>query len=495
MDRSASDFDAIAIRQALINLPLTHAKENLDPPAPAEIYIPQMHSKALLPEVSIVEGMRGAGKSFWTAVLANDKTRTLITEVVNIQRQSHWVVKIGFGLDLDNEQFPTGQRIASLMGKSCTPDDIWRSVLLRCALKTLEKSFPFSDRVDEAAYWVHENRDCADQLLAECDRDLADRGKVLLLLFDSLERLANDWGRIREILSAALQIGLECRSRRAIRFKFFLRPDMIEEDDEIWRFADSSKLLHGKGELTWRPNDLFGLILLHLANSTSVGPTFRKTIEHSEHIQWQEIGGVYPLPRNLTVGEQPLRCIIEALAGPWVGTTAKRGFTFKWIPTHLSDAKGRLSPRSILLAFQHAAQWTAERHPNHQTALHYEGIQQGVVEASKIRIKEIKEDYPWVGPLLEALEGVTVPLTFDELTSKWTKACLESSLDMARQTQKLPPRRYSSELNRDGDLQALVDDLVELAVFYRTEDKRLNMPDIFRVGFGIKRRGGVRPPR
>ncbi len=491
MPRSGFEFDATALRQALIDLPLTNAKENLDPPAPAEIYIPQMHSKALLPEVSIVEGMRGAGKSFWTAVLANDKTRTLITEVAKTQRQSHLIVRVGFGLDLDNTQFPTDQLIASLIGKGCTPDDVWRSVLLRHALQVLAKPLPFDDTVDAAALWVNGNRDKANQFLAECDHDLANQEKILLILFDSLERLADDWSRIRQILSAALQIGLECRTRQAIRFKFFLRPDMIGEDSEIWRFADSSKLLHSKGELTWRPNDLFGLILLHLVNSQSAGPAFRQAIERHVRVQWQEIDGVYPLPRSLTVSEEPLRSIVETLTGPWVGTTAKRGFTFKWIPTHLSDAKGRLSPRSILLAFRRAAEWTEERHPNHKIALHYEGIQQGVVEASKIRIGEIKEDYPWVGPLLEALKGATVPLTVDELTGGWTESCIKSSLDAAQQRKRLPPRRYSS----DPNLQALVDDLVELAVLYRTEDKRLNMPDIFRVGFGIKRKGGVRPPR
>lgn len=494
MVKTEFNFDAIAIRQALIDLPLTHAKENLDPPAPAEIYIPQMHGKALLPEVSIVEGMRGAGKSFWTAVLANDKTRKLIAEVVKIHRQSDLIVKVGFGLALDDKQFPTSRLIASLINKDCTPDNIWRSVLLRHALQAIDKPLPFDDKADAAAIWVNKNRDRADQLLTECDGDLANKEKVLLLLFDALERLADDWGHIREILSAALQIGLECRTRRAIRFKFFLRPDMVEDDDEIWRFADSSKLLHGKVELTWRPNDLFGLILFHLVNSQSAGSAFRQAIRYEQPV-WHEVDGVYTLPRDLTVGEQPLRSIVEALAGSWVGTTAKRGFTFKWIPTHLSDAKGRLSPRSILLAFQHAAQWTAERHPNHKNALHYEGIQQGVVEASKIRIKEIKEDYPWVGPLLDALKGITVPLKVEDLAGKWNETCIETSLNAARQTKKLPPRRYSSDLNRSGDLQALVDDLVELAVFYRTEDERLNMPDIFRVGFGIKRKGGVRPPR
>ncbi len=487
-------FDPTSIRQALVDLPLTQAWEDLAPPRPSEIYIPLMHHKALPPDVSIVEGMRGAGKSFWTAILADDDTRKLVSGVANI----HWpnlIVKVGFGLDPDNERFPDAKRIALLITQDCSPDDIWRSVLLRHLLKELGKPLPFDDEVDAAALWVAANRDPANRYLAECDRDLAQQKKVLLLLFDSLDRLADNWGLIREILSAALQLGLECRSRRAIRCKFFLRPDMVEEDDEIWRFSDSSKLLHSMSGLTWRPNDLFGLILLHLANSESAGPAFRDAIEHQVHIQWREIDDVYPLPRELTAGEQPLRGIVEALAGPWMGTTAKRGFTFTWIPTHLSDAKGRLSPRSILLAVKRAAEWTSEQYPNHRTALHYEGIQQGVVKASKIRISEIKEDYPWVGPLLEALEGTTVPLTTDELTTKWTKSCIQSSLEAAQQNKRLPPRRYSSDPNRKGEIQALVDDLVELAILYRTEDNRINMPDIFRVGFGIKRKGGVKPPR
>lgn len=483
------------LRQALIELPLTPAWENLVPPKPTEIYVPLLHNKALLPEVSIVEGMRGAGKSFWTAVLADDNSRALVSGVANIERLSQLVVKLGFGLDLENKNFPTSKRIASLINQGCIADDIWMSVLLRHALKVLNKQAPFQDDVDAAALWVKANRDKADRYLAESDSELARQGLMLLLLFDSLDRLADDWTNIRAILSAALQLGLECRTRRAIRFKFFLRPDMVEEDDELWRFADSSKLLHGKGELAWRPNDLFGLILLHLANSKNIGQTFRDENKERHRLEWREVDNVFSLPKNLTAGEQPLRKIIESLAGPWMGTTAKRGFTFTWIPTHLSDAKGRLSPRSILLAFRHAAEWTEERHPNHKTALHYEGIQQGVVEASKIRIGEIKEDYPWVGPLLEALKGATVPLTVGELTARWTPACIDSSLKAAEQEQRLPPRRYSNNPNRKPDVQLLVDDLVELAVLYRTEDKRINMPDIFRVGFGIKRKGGVKPPR
>jgi hypothetical protein len=97
-------------------------------------------------------------------------------------------------------------------------------------------------------------------------------------------------------------------------------------------------------------------------------------------------------------------------------------FTYTWVPTHLADAVGRVSPRSFLLAFKRAAELTDESYHNHQTALHYEAIQQGVIAASRIRVGEIKEDYPWVKPLLEAARGLTVPCDPQELTEDIVQA-------------------------------------------------------------------------
>jgi hypothetical protein len=495
MKSSQFYFDPNIFRQALTNLPETAAWEKLTPPELTDIYVPSMHSKALSPDVSIVEGMRGAGKSFWTAVLADEKTRNFVSDAASAKSLSDSIVKVGFGLSDENVDFPNAKRITALIKQSCTPDDIWRSVLLRHTLNALSKDLPFDNSVSAAANWVRGNPDATDDLLVECDREFAARGKVLLLLFDSLDRLANDWGQIRNLLSSALKLCLECRTRHALRLKFFLRPDMVEAEDEIWRFSDSSKLLHSKVQLEWRPNDLYGLILLHLANSSAVGETFRETLQREAHVRWQAIGQAYPLPRSLPGSEQSMRKIIEALAGLAVGKSVSKGYTYTWIPTHLSDAKSRLSPRSILLAFKKAAEWTDKQRQNHALALHYEGVQQGVVEASTIRISEIKEDYPWTEPLLSALKGITVPMTLEELTERWTEDCIQKSLKAARTHQRLPPRRYSDDPIRRGTVEALIDDLIELAVIYRTADKRFNMPDIFRVGFGIKRKGGVRPPR
>ncbi len=118
-------------------------------------------------------------------------------------------------------------------------------------------------------------------------------------------------------------------------------------------------------------------------------------------------------------------------------------------------------------------------------------IQEGVIAASQIRVQEITEDYPWVEPLLTAARGLVVPCTVGELTRTWTPAYLAK----VTATSKLPPRHFTTDSPRKNRAEALVDDLVELAVVYRTESGGLNIPDIFRVGSGIKRKGGVKPPR
>jgi len=489
MARGKLEFSAANYRQALRELSATSAWESLQAPKRREIYVPAAHGKALSPEYSIVEGMRGAGKSFWTAVLLNDETRHFVAASTRLAE--NLIVRVGFGLDLSDEHFPSRRRIDDLLARSHTPDALWRAVLLRHAVLAVQNPLPCPDDWDALVTWSEQQPAASDRILAECDRRLAEQGKVLLLLFDSLDRLAEDWSRIRQRLSAALKLCLECRTRRALRCKFFLRPDMVEDKDEIWRFADSSKLLHARAALDWRRDDLYSVILLQLANSPVVGDSFRDLLAATTGARWQAIDGAYPLPErwSATVYQE----VIEALAGPWVGRSVRKGYTYSWIPTHLSDAQGRLSPRSILLAFKEAAEWTAMNAPECPTALHFQGIQQGVVKASETRINEISEDYPWIEPLLSALRGIAVPLTFDDLRERWTAACVSESLAAAADRQRLPPRHYSAAPERP--LNRLVDDLVELAVLYRTTDDRYNMPDIFRVGFGIKRKGGVRPPR
>ena len=148
-----------------------------------------------------------------------------------------------------------------------------------------------------------------------------------------------------------------------------------------------------------------------------------------------------------------------------------------------------VSPRSFLAALREAAQHTMNERPDYAYALHYDSIKRGVQEASRIRVQELQEDYPWVDRVLQALQGMVVPCEFNEVAANWARSRILSRLidDVQNEGVKLPPQHL------EAGPAGLHQDLEALGVFQRTRDGRVNIPDVFRVGYGIGRRGGVRP--
>ena len=108
-----------------------------------------------------------------------------------------------------------------------------------------------------------------------------------------------------------------------------------------------------------------------------------------------------------------------------------------------------------------------------------------------MRVAEIKEDYPWVDRVLACLDGMTVPCKFEEIEERWNRNRVLDHLteDVGQDAVKLPPRHI------DDRAQGVRSDLESLGVFLRIGDDRVNIPDVFRVGYGLGRKGGVRVAR
>lgn len=256
--------------------------------------------------------MRGAGKSWWTAVLASDTHRGFVSEQLHGSSLARVTVRVGFGLDDTEAEFPRPETLGNLVDLvdlRLDPVDIWQTVVLRHVLRA----------VDEA-----------NNLLTECDAQLAAGGRVLLVLFDAFDRLANDWEKVRRLTSGALKLGLRLRSRRSIRAKFFVRPD-LDEDDEVWGFPDSSKLRHAKVDLAWSSADLYGLIFMHLGNAPDFGPEFREATRRVSGAEWREREGVHVPPPQIS-REEVQRPIVESIADRSMGGGPKRGYTYSWVP-------------------------------------------------------------------------------------------------------------------------------------------------------------------
>ena len=138
-----------------------------------------------------------------------------------------------------------------------------------------------------------------------------------------------------------------------------MRPDMWE-DRSLWAFPDASKLQHSKVMLEWRRADLYGLIWHWLANDETVGENFRSWCKNSKELEFKKIviknKLIYSVPQRIRSNEDLQKKILDTIASPYMGRDRRRGKTYTWVPLHLADAKGQVSPRSFMLAMQRAAQ-------------------------------------------------------------------------------------------------------------------------------------------
>ncbi len=143
---------------------------------------------------------------------------------------------------------------------------------------------------------------------------------------------------------------------------------------------------------------------------------------------------------------------------------------------------GQISPRSFVTALRNAAELSSN---DEGPALSSASIKAGVQAASDIRVREVVEDFTWIQPTLEALRDLVLPCIFEQIEERWHA---ENILARLEQSEQKPERLC------DG-FGGLRRELESLSFFSRMYDGRVNMPDVYRVGFGLKRKGGIKPVR
>lgn len=456
------------------------------PPNVREMFTPSGHSRALHPDAVLIVGIRGAGKSFWWTVLQNPDHRRMVAHLLpRAGINESTVITPGFGERSSPDDYPGKDTLVSLC-RTIDPRQVWRTVVLRHAVRSAGLETPFSQgNWPDAVDWVHRHPESVEHLLYQADQHLDNNGKNHLILFDALDRTADDWPAMQTIIRGLLQVLLEFRACRRIRPKAFLRPDHLE-DANVANFTDASKILSQKVELRWPRNELYGLLWQYLANDPLEGSLFREGCQEMIGVSWQEYGDVWAIPEDLRMNEEVQRTIFHAITGPWMGRDRRRGFPYTWLPNHLGDADGQVSPRSFLAAIRYAASDTPKA--DYPYPLYYENIKRGVREASRIRVREMQEDYPWVEMLMKPLASLNVPCRFEEIERRWEQAQALHHLreEVAGATVKLPP------VHLEAGAEGVRRDLEALGILERMTDGRTNMPDVYRIGYGLGRKGGIK---
>lgn len=475
--------DIQAIREAVIEaLPIETSNYGAIPEQ-RHMYVPLAHLKALRLECNLVVGARGVGKSFWTAALGSAALRTVLGHSVTELEKAD--VRIGFSVASDAQTHPNGDVFSQLMGEGASPYDVWRAVLARWLSVVVGKPVPeqsWKNTVD----WVRADPEAFADLALKANTHLEQQGqggRFGLIVFDALDRTSSDWQTMDGIVRDLLRLVLWLKSFPRLHGKVFLREDQF--DRTITDFPDASKLVSTRADLTWAFHDLHGLLWQMFCNAPDRhGDCLRSVYEKIVGAPPASREGIWHLADEIKREGGKQRALFETLAGPWMGRDPRRGVPYVWAGSHLADGRGRTSPRSFLAAIRAAAEDSRDKYPSYTNPLHFESIKRGVQKASEIRVAEMAEDYPWVTQLLGPLRGLTVPCDFTSVEEHWNQQFPSGA--QSQSANRLPPQH--SERGWPG----VRTDLERLGIFETKKDGRINMPDLYRVGFGLGRRGGVK---
>lgn len=473
--------DIAALRQAIVESLPAETSHSGQAPDLKHLYIPPAHIKALRLDCHLVIGTRGAGKSVWTAALGSSVLRKALGAVVPALDQAE--VRIGFAEVGNVELYPDDATFIQLLAGGATAYDVWRSVVARWVAQLQAQPIPQTDW-STTVTWVRANPEALARMMQQTSQQFVESGRQGLIVFDALDRLSQNWQEMDLIVRDLLRVALWLKSYPRLSAKVFLREDQAERT--VTDFPDASKLLATQAELAWAPHDLHSLLWQTLLNGPGEqGEKLRGVYQQTTKMLAQQTDGRWLLAESCKKDTPLQRALFEALAGPWMGRDKRRGVPYVWAVSHLADGKGRTSPRSFLAAIRQAAEVSDERYSTHPLALHYEGIKQGIQKASGIRVNEMAEDYSWVRTFMEPLTGLNVPCEYSSLLDRWNSQLGSSPATV--NIHGLPPQH--TQRGWDG----IKDDLRRLGVLDLKKDGRIDMPDLYRVGFGLGRKGGVKP--
>jgi hypothetical protein len=475
-----------ALRAAMSRFPALDAHPTGTRIDPNEIYFPTTHAAALDPERSLVIGNRGMGKSFWASALVQPDARERIASTWPETRLAGAAVKIEFSFSgAEGAVGISRDELSNLVQTGAPAEAIWRSITIPKLAALCGAVVPA--RSLERLKWVVEKPEVVRDILRAADAALTGKNSRILFVFDQLEQLSDELTQRRDLIQGILRLALAYKSYRNLRLKVFMRLDQ-RADSRIFQFPDSSKISGEAVYLDWRPTDLYGLLYGRLCRSeheafyalaAEVGVTEQDLDQRSQ------------LPKALIEDGRIQHRLFDRIAGEFMGSERRRGLTYSWLVLHLADSRNQVSPRTFLRALRYAAEYSPS--PS-DTVIDYRGIHEGVREAARNRVDDLKEDYPWVPPALERLRGLSVPTEPSEMLNYWRNPSVIEQLIRNTPNDKQPAWLANPDDLVDVQLEQLLEAMSTVGVIERrVSTGKVDVPDIFRLPYDIRRRGGVTP--
>lgn len=470
---------------------LTTDADSVEDPRTVFLALPS-HGLALRPEIVVVLGLRGAGKTAlfhllhtlgddvpvffdddaipvanWVDAFSEarghpstsdlDAFVSTLEPARDAQLRAFWIVHL---LDRLHAAGATGARLPEALVRARAERPHELAAWLPIAERHVGEAFAALEDVDDAL-----------------DRE----GRFLFATYDHLDRLAllepGHTTRVR-LVRALLALWLSASARlRRLRAKVFLRPDLFDEAEQS--FPDASKLRPRSVSLEWNVEQLYRLLVRHLANRGPHVEPMRQWLRDKAGAQLEQRDRYGFFPGEMPEPKQ--KALASALAGEIMGKGVGKGYTHRWIPARLRDAGGRIVPRSLLRLLGYAARRAQLDPPGMGPLLEPTSLVGALEDTSRARVTELHEEYPFVARL-EHLRGKTMLMERRHVVAALAKGAVGTEAT-----------REGDGFGHDGG--AVFDELRRIGVLEVRDDGRIDVPDIYRYGYGIKRKGGAKRPR
>lgn len=446
------------------------------------------YTQAIHPRTILVRGERGAGKSAlfkFLRALKNEQipVRSVFRDLP--EGEILWVE----GFSENARGHPSPPELDQLGGQA-TDEDL-RTFWIAHLSGRLSRETHYAGALPEPfgrlcaesptspAHWLDAAKGELSPIirwLDDVDAKAAAAGETVSVTYDHLDKLGQYDAGIRERwVSTLLATWLTFSNRYSnLRAKVFLREDLYARAK---RTPDASKLEARSVQLRWSREDLYRVFLRHLSTSDDLRALLASWVEPIPFSRDPVLGWLPPeaLPEEGPISQQSL---CAEMVGLVMGAGTKKGYTHRWIPNHIQDAKGAIVPRSIINLFAFAAAGARDRGPKaaERRLVTPQELYAGLENTSFHRVEELKEEH-YVVDRLEGLRGLTVMTERKTIVARLSEAIGK---------------------NRDGfgdDGERALEELVQLGVLRIRDDGRIDVPDLYRYGYGIKRKGGVARPR
>lgn len=317
---------------------------------PSKVYLPEVNAKALHPDNTVIQGIRGSGKTFWFHALQNPQLRELFGSQIGIDTKT--MVTIGFGHSQIDNTFPQKNTLIELIQSGFKPRLIWQTVVFNQVLSNkAPTSFTALNNWRDQVLWTQIHPELVDKCFYDFDNYLEQNKQYHLVLFDALDHIADDWKTMNALVKGLLQVALETRSFKRIRIKIFARSDQL-----VFNFPDASKVMSQTVKLKWSKHDLYGLLWQYLANDLEYGQWFRDGASTAiPCLRWENYSNTWLVPELIRKYEEVQKVLFHALTGPLMGKSKESDLPYSWLPNHLANYYGDATPRQFLAALHYCA--------------------------------------------------------------------------------------------------------------------------------------------